>query len=402
MQLSIEHKESNINQTFEIDNKFFGVSPEDLIIHIGLDTYKLKTTKTDKELDIEKRLKVFGEQEFDSMANMFPTFGTVQNATEGKILIDAVNIELEKRISTSETTKDIYIECEEKDKLVRRVLESFAKHIAILRGVESYAKEAAQRITHPCFPIDYSNRFMTFLRHILNNEYKLIEDIARDYSRIFQDIDLDDRAKIGLIGLFGMLDEFTKYLGELTQSEKHIEIYEVFKVLSRKAEASLKAIKEFKAECLSDSRVDTHLHEDKFSDYIIKYTNTINTCITALTDLDKKHLTSNMDQLELRHYVDTIISNMYSTCDKLLLQYTLDPRTISKAEDAYILAYYTSIYASAEKDSSSTDTRYATMFRHIVNISLQQKALANKLEFPETIDKMKKYVEDEYTNILHK
>jgi len=404
MQLSIEHKASNINQTFEIDDKFFGVAPEDLLVHIGLNTYTLKTTKTEKECDIEKRLAVFADQEFDSMSTLFPDFGSPQSDVDiYRKLIEAIQHELKRRLNTSDVTKLMYEEYDEKDKLLRMVLESFAKHVAARKGVENFAKEAKKRITHPCFPIDYSNRLMTYMRHILNDDYTDIDIINKEYTDIFQDIEMDNRAKVGLIGILSVLEKFTHYLGDISNAGKKVELYEVSRGLKRHAENSFEAIKQFKNDCLSDSRVDVRLHDDKFSDYIIKYNNAVDLCINTLTDLDKKQVTAAMDQLELRHYIDTAIGNLYSTCDKLLLQYTLDTRDISQAEDAYIIGFYSAVYATAEKDDSTTpDNRYAIMFRNIVNISLQQNSLLKNMNFPTDISIIKKYVEDEYTNILHK
>lgn len=403
MQLSLEHKATKTVQTFELSEKFLDINPDELIVHIGLDTYILKTTKTEKELDRERRIKAFQEQEFDEMANMFPDFGELRaDHPSYKQLLEDIEQELIKRVKASEALKSIYEEEEDKVPLIRQLLEGFATHISILRAAESFSKEAQTRRTHKSFPLDYCNRFMNLMRDILSNKYDSVELINKDYSVIFQDLEIDERAKVGLLELLTTLHDFTKYLGDVNRAGKKMEIYEIKQSLDKRAEATYNDVKSYRLACLEDGGNIEYVHEDKFADYMLKFSNLLNNTIASLTDLDKKHSTATLDELELRHYVDKAISDLYSTSDKYLLQFTLDERDISESGNAYIVAYYQAIYASSDKANQQGDSAYAGMFAHLVNLQLQQHSLIKETNFPKDLDKFKKYVEDEYTNILQR
>jgi hypothetical protein len=73
---------------------------------------------------------------------------------------------------------------------------------------------------------------------------------------------------------------------------------------------------------------------------------------------------------------------------------------LSEYEDAYIVGYYTSIYSTCE-NKTTDDNKYIELYRHLVNLNMQQQTLFEKTGFPDDSVKFRQYVEHEYTNILH-
>lgn len=402
IQLAIEHKNTKKHQVFELKDDFDNISPSELIVHIGLDTYTLKTTKTEAELDLEKRIEFFKEKEFPDMFIMFKEFGEMQTDTEkhSKLLLEIKN-NLIKRIESSDSLKTIYSNMEDKESLIHKLMEAFAQHTAIYRGIENYAKDAIVRRTHKCFPIDYCTRVLNVMRNILQDKYESIDILNKDFSKIFQDASMDPRPKVGMMSIIVGLEEFTKFLADIMRAGKKVEIYEINYKLHEKAEFTFGVINDFKNKCLEDGKNIVQIHDDKFTDYIIQFHNCVNTCIQELTNLDKKKNTSNMDQLELRHYIDETIQDLFTACDNIILKYTMDSRPeLPEAEDAYIAGYYTSVYSTCE-NKDDTDNKYIELYRHLLNLNMQQKTLFEKTNFPSNQIEFKQYVEREYTNILH-
>ena len=401
-QLAIEHKATNKHQVFELNDNFDTLNPEELIVHIGLDTYTLKTTKTEKELDLEKRVEFFQEKEFPILLEMFKEFGEVQSdgETHSKLVI-AIKDELVKRIETSDSLKTIYAEMEDKDTFIHKLMESFAQHTAMLKGIKNYTEDALKRRTHKCFPMDYCNRVLNVMRDILQDKYTNLDELNTNFSRVFQDASIDTRPKVGLMSIILGLEEFTKFLADVMRAGKKVEIYEIKDTLHNKAEFTFGIINDFKNKCVNDSKDIQFTHNDKFTDYILQFHDAVDVCIKELTDLDKKQHTANMDDLELRHYIDTTIQELYTLCDSIILKYTMDNREeLSEYEDAYIVGYYTSIYSTCE-NKTTDDNKYIELYRHLVNLNMQQQTLFEKTGFPDDSIKFKQYVEHEYTNILH-
>lgn len=402
MQLALEDSKLKKHQVFELNKDFEESSIDDLIVHIGLNTYTLKTTKTEKDLELEKKVELFKEKEFPSILEMFPTFGEVPtDAIEYDSLLENIRNELIKRITTSDILKDDYNTLENKDGFIHDALLAFAHYTAMIRGIKNFAADSDKRKLHKCFPLDYSERILNMMRKLLQDKYNSIDEFNKEFSIMFQDIDMDDRPKIGLLKLIVALEELTKFLAEAIHKGRKVELYEIKEVLHDKAELVFTVITKFKNDCIKEGKNTEYLNVDRFADYILRFQIVTKNCITALTDLDKRHNTSNMDSLELRHYIDSAIEQLYSDCDIVILRYTMDIRPdCSKAEDAYILAYYNSIYSTCEKKDDS-ENKYVNLYRHLLNLDMQQKTLFEKLNFPSVLEEFKKYVEHEYTNILH-
>lgn len=401
MEIAIEHKQSKKHQVFELDGCFEEVPVEELTVHIGLDTYKLVTTKSDEELDLEKRMQFFEDSEFSKMAMNHQEFGVIpaDDPKHAELLKD-IESEMVEKVKSSDALKDKYEKSDDKVKFIRRLMMKFADYIAMIRGMESYMENAKERQTHKCFPIDYCNRVMDVMRNIMNDKYKNIDDFNKDYSLIFQDAQMDKRPNVGLPNIIMALESFTVYMADVMRAGRKVEMYEISARLKDEASKAFDHVSSFRKYCIQDGRRTPKL-EDKFADYMMEFHHASTRCVRKIKELDKRFVDKKIDELELQHYVNEIITGLFTKCDELILQYTMDEREELPVHlDSYIVGYYSSIYSFTEKDKEEIGNRYVELYRHLLNLNMQQETLYKEMDFPNTLDKYKKYVEDEYENIL--
>lgn len=403
MEIAVEHKKSKRHQTFTLSDDLSSVPVEELTIHLGLDTYTLKTTKTEKEQDTEKRIEFFQNNEYAELAAKYDKFGILPgDSNEHKELLKLIETDMISKVKQSEALKDVYKETDNKKAFIHKLMLGFAEYVAMVRGIEHYAKHAKDRRTHKCYPIDYCNRIMNVMRKILNNKFKDLDELNKEYSQIFQDANTDERPNVGLTGMLVALEEFTRYMADVMRAGRKIELYEIIEKLKEKAELTFTLINNFKKHCIEDGKHPNPIYKDKFADYIMMFHTASVSCVDQLVNLDTKHHTSNMDELELRHYVNTTIEALFTKCDDIILKYTMDKRgDLPVALDSYIVGYYSSIYSLCDKDRDEIENKYVELFRHLSNLNMQQKTLFKETGFPDKLEKFKQYVEDEYTNILH-
>jgi hypothetical protein len=402
-QIGIEDKKTGKHQVLELNDDFDNMQPEDLVVHLGLDTYTLTTTKTKEELDLERRVEFFQEKEFPGLMDLFPEFGEVQSDPEKHMeLIKSVQDKLEERVMESETLKEHYSSLKNKEAFIKDMMMSFAQQVAVVKGIEAHARDAEIRRTHKCFPLDYSNRIMDVMRKILNDKYKDLDTLNKEFSSVFQDATVDTRPKVGMLRMLVGLEEFTKFLADVMRAGREVRMWEISEPLKEKAELTYTLINKFKNSCIKESKANTSLNEDKFADYLTQFYNLSVKCVEDLTDLDKRQETMDMDQLELRHHVDTIVETLFTECDGVILRYTMDERPdIAESHNSYIIAFYDSLYSVCDNTEKSNN-RYVELYRHLINLTMQQKTLFEKTGFPDKLDEFKQYVEREYTNILRK
>lgn len=403
MQIAIENKLTGKHKVIELDDSFGDIQPENILVHLGMSTFTLQTTLTKEQQEEKRKIELFQKETFNELIKEFSRFGEISAGTpEHAELLKNIEIAMIEKLSKSVYTKTIYESSTNKAKLVREQMVAFAHYVALIKGVQEQNKAAVGRRTDECFPLDYAQRILTIMRDILQDKYESIEKINKDFSQVFQDASIDTRPHVGIPKLITGLQDMTRLLADITNAGRPVDILEARQALHSKAEVVVKVVNEFKNDCIKAGKNIVTLHDDKFADYILKFYNQTTKCIDALTSLDKQYKTSNMDELELRHYIDTILEQLYTECDELLLQYTMDERDkLPECENAYIVGYHTSILSTCNK-KDETDNRYTEAFRHLLNLNKQQHTLFIKMKFPDTLEEFKKYVETEFTNILQR
>ncbi len=211
MQIIIENMKTQKQTSLEVPEDFITES-DDMLVHLGLERFKLVTTKTEKDIQRETLSLQLGEELYPGLFEQYPQYGT----EEDNELTETIKTHI--RQCLEQDKYEALKNDEQPERLLNMLATAFGNYCNVFRTIKATDARLLEKRLHENVFFDYLLQFTEVFK-----TSKTLKDIHEQVQQLHQDVQVDPRGMYGYDLIFACLKPYLDLLKELTEELTHTD-----------------------------------------------------------------------------------------------------------------------------------------------------------------------------------